>query len=139
MRRKRFPPNDPREWPNRARSNLAASKVHVPDSYFEDLCFHAQQCAEKAVKAVFLHRGLTFPYIHDIKKLLDLLNAAGLKIPKYAEAGKELTPYAAVMRYPDHYSAVTKRKHQRAVRIASEVLRWAERQVAPPGTKRGKP
>ena len=139
MSRKRYPPNDPREWLNRARSNLAASKVQIPDGYFEDLCFHAQQCAEKAVKGVFLHRGMTFPYIHDIKKLLDLLNAAGVKIPKYIEEAKELTPYAAVMRYPDHYTAVTKRKHQRAVRMAAAVLRWAERQIAPPRKKRGKP
>jgi hypothetical protein len=51
---KRFPPDDPRGWLNRARSNLAkagiASETDVV--YLEDLCFDAQQAAERAIKAV---------------------------------------------------------------------------------------
>jgi len=30
----------------------------TPDVYLEDLCFDAQQAAEKAIKSVFIHRGL---------------------------------------------------------------------------------
>lgn len=45
----------------------------VPGGFLEDLCFDAQQCAEKAIKAVFVHRGETFPYIHDLKRLIGLL------------------------------------------------------------------
>ena len=37
----------------------------------EDLCFEAQQAAEKAIKAVFVHRGESFPYIHDLDELLN--------------------------------------------------------------------
>ncbi len=47
----RFPPDDPREWLNRAKSNLALAKNRVPGAYLEDLCFEAQQAAEKAIKA----------------------------------------------------------------------------------------
>ena len=53
----RFPPHDPREWMNRARSNLAMAKNRIPDAYLEDLCFEAQQAAEKAIKAVMIKRG----------------------------------------------------------------------------------
>ena len=45
----RFPPDDPREWLNRARSNLARAKVSVSGAYLEDLCFDAQQASEKAI------------------------------------------------------------------------------------------
>ena len=45
----RYPPDDPREWLNRARSSLAMAKNRIPDAYLEDLCFEAQQAAEKAV------------------------------------------------------------------------------------------
>jgi HEPN domain-containing protein len=65
MGRKRHPPTDPREWLNRARSNLAGAGHRAPDRYLEDLCFDAQQAAEKAIKAVFIHRGLRFPYVHE--------------------------------------------------------------------------
>ena len=74
MRRKRYPPDDPREWLNRARSNLALARAVVPDVLLEDLCFDAQQSAEKAVKAVFICRGEHFPYTHELKKLLGRLN-----------------------------------------------------------------
>ena len=45
----RFPRDDPREWLNRAHSNLARAKLWAPSVYLEDLCFDAQQAAEKAV------------------------------------------------------------------------------------------
>ena len=41
----RYPPDDPREWLNRAKSNLAMAKNRAPDVYLEDLCFEAQQAA----------------------------------------------------------------------------------------------
>ena len=103
----------------------------VSDVYLEDNCFNAQQCAEKAIKAVFIKRGEIFPYIHNLKKLLTLLEQNGVKIPKYMWDADELSPYAAVTRYPDRIGEVTPRKYRRAVRIATAVLRWAERQVEP--------
>ena len=35
----RFPPDDPREWLNRAKSNLAMAKNREPGIYSEGLCF----------------------------------------------------------------------------------------------------
>lgn len=81
MGRKRYPPTDPREWINRAESNLAAAGVASPDVYLEDLCFNAQQAAEKAIKAVFISRSLNFPYVHDLRRLLDLLSRNGSRFP----------------------------------------------------------
>ena len=45
----RFPPDDPREWLNRARSNLVRAQHRIPGAYLEDLCFDAQQAAGEAV------------------------------------------------------------------------------------------
>lgn len=67
--------SNPREWMNRARSNLAIAKNRIPDVYLEDLCFDAQQAAEKAIKAVFVARGIEFPFIHDLTRLLAILEA----------------------------------------------------------------
>ena len=69
----RFPPDDPREWLNRARSNLSRAKARIPEVYLEDLCFDAQQAAEKAIKALLIKKGVAFPYVHDIAHLLALL------------------------------------------------------------------
>ena len=66
----RFPPDDPREWLNRAKGNLAKAKVPVPGGYFEDLCFDAQQASEKAIKALLIAHRIDFPYTHDLSNLL---------------------------------------------------------------------
>ena len=100
--------------------------------YLEDLCFDAQQAAEKASKAVFVHRKIDFPYVHDLARLLRLLERSGLKVPKYVRKAAELTSFAWEARYPGAASPVTPRQHQRAVRIAEAVLRWAERQIGKP-------
>ena len=45
----------PYDWLNRARSNLIRAKQPKPDKvYWEDLCFDAQQAAEKAIKALLM-------------------------------------------------------------------------------------
>jgi HEPN domain-containing protein len=45
---------DAREWINRARSDLALARAKPEGVYLEDLCFHAQQAAEKAIKALLI-------------------------------------------------------------------------------------
>ena len=70
MPHERRPPDDPREWINRARSNLVRAQAMLPGVYLEDLCFDAQQAAEKAIKAVLIARGAVFPPIHDLAKVM---------------------------------------------------------------------
>ena len=78
---RRLPSDDPREWLNRARSDLSMAKAQGVGIYYEDLCFHAQQAAEKAIKAVLLHRGIRFPYVHDIGELIRLLRRKTVSHP----------------------------------------------------------
>ncbi|HXG17921.1 MAG TPA: HEPN domain-containing protein [Methylomirabilota bacterium] len=122
----RFPPDDPREWLNRARSNLARAKARIPDAYLEDLCFDAQQAAEKAIKAVLLKKKLTFPYVHDLARLLTLVEGSGAEIPEEVRQAESLTRYAVVTRYPGLTEPVTEAHYQEAVANADVVVRWAE-------------
>ena len=132
MGRKRYPPTDPREWLNRARSNLAMAQAERTRAVPEDLCYEAQQAAEKAVKAVLIRRGARFPYIHDLEQLLHLLERDGLRVPKYVKNSKELTRFALETRYPGASGTVNRRQYHRALRIAESVVRWAERQIGKP-------
>ena len=102
-------------------SNLAGAGQADPGVYLEDLCFDAQQAAEKAIKAVFIHRGLHFPYVHDLRRLLELLNRGGVKIPKYVWKAEDLNPFAFEARYPgqcpsSHTKAIPPRRTHRRVR-----------------------
>ena len=129
---KRKAPDDPLEWLNRARSNLARAKadLRLPEVYPEDLCFDAQQAAEKAIKAVLLNLRVPFPYIHDLTELLDLVQNAGKRIPKPVREAGRLTRFAVVTRYPGIAEPVTREDYRRAVRTAERVFRWAEKLTA---------
>ena len=125
----RFPPDDPREWLNRARSNLALAKNHVSDVYLEDLCFEAQQAAEKAIKAVMIARNIDFPYVHNLALLLLVLEEGGETFPNTVRRAARLTPYAVDARYPSIEQPVSEQEYREAITIAEAVVRWAEERL----------
>jgi HEPN domain-containing protein len=129
MPHERRPPDDPREWINRARSNLVRAQAMLPGVYLEDLCFDAQQAAEKAIKAVLIVRGAIFPPIHDLAGLLTILGQNDEAIPPAIADAARLTRFAASTRYPGVAEPVTVEEHQRAVAIAEAVVTWADERV----------
>ena len=124
---------DAREWIRRARSDLALARAERKGVYLEDLCFHAQQAAEKAIKALLIRRGIQFPYIHDLAKLLSLLEKAAGNLPDSIRQAERLTRFAVETRYPGTGAPVSDKKYREAVRLAGEVLRWAEQQLKDAG------
>ena len=122
----RFSPDDPREWLNRARSNLAQAIRRSPEVYVEDCCNNAQQAAEKAIKGIMLLRSLEVLHTHDLGALLSLLAEFGEQIPEEIRQAEELTPYAVQSRYPNYEEPVSEDELRNAVRIAKNVVQWAE-------------
>ncbi len=58
-------PGSPEDWLARAQSNLSRANQPKPDDvYWEDLCFDAQQAAEKALKALLIKRNIPFRFSH---------------------------------------------------------------------------
>jgi HEPN domain-containing protein len=94
--------------------------------YLEDLCFHAQQAAEKAIKALLIKHSVKFPYVHDIVELLTVLEKAGHKIPKPVKQAGGLTRFAVFTRYPGIAEAISEDEYAEALTIAAEVIRWVE-------------
>lgn len=127
---RRFPPDDPREWLNRACSDLAIARRRVKDVYLEDLCFHAQQAAEKAIKAVLIQWNVEFPYVHDLARLLELVAQVGVTVSTDVRKAETLTRFAVVSRYPGIGRPPSDRDYQKALRIAQTVVGWAERLVS---------
>lgn len=125
----RFPPDDPREWLNRARSNLALAKNRIPGAYLEDLCFEAQQAAEKSLKAVMVLRSIRFPYVHDLSRLVSLIEKEGVEVPEVLLKAEKLTIYAVIARYPGVVRPVTEQEYLEAVEIADSVVYWAEKTI----------
>ena len=121
-----MPPDDPREWLARAHSDLIIAEAHLPGVRIEDLCYHAQQAAEKAIKAVLLAQSGGFPYIHDLAELLNQVQQAGLEVPDEVLDAAVLTPYAVEGRYPGFDDLLERKDQVRATEIAAKVIAWAE-------------
>jgi len=114
-------------WLRRARSNLLlAQKGKRRGILLEDLCFNAQQAAEKALKAVCIFRELDFPKTHSLVRLLDILAAGGVQVPEAVQMADILTQYAVQTRYPGPIEEVTPDEYTEAVALAAKVVFWAE-------------
>ena len=72
------------------------SDADVPD---EILGFHAQQAAEKMLKAVLAHAKIEYPFTHRLADLIDLLKDHGIDVPGELDDIRYLTPFAVELRY----------------------------------------
>ena len=123
-------PDNPKGWLARAHSNLLLAESGQQRGVFlEDLCFEAQQAAEKALKAVCVFYKIEFPKTHSLITLTALLEQAGIQLPPDVQEAGPLTSYAVQARYPDWDEAVTDSEYQRALTIAKHVVAWAEKMI----------
>jgi HEPN domain-containing protein len=84
------------------------------------IAYHAQQCAEKYLKAFLVYHEIDFPYTHNIGRLMELCAEKGDWARDLPEAD-ELTPFAITARYPSEQEAVTREESLRAIEIALKV------------------
>lgn len=116
-------------WLRRARSNLTIARTQKqPGVMLEDLCFEAQQAAEKALKALLIYVSGDYPRTHALAALLARLEHY-LTVPPAIREVVELTDYAVQVRYPGDYYPVTEEEQERAVALAERALAWAIDQI----------
>lgn len=120
------------DWWRQALADLgAARKIARAGVYFSSV-FHSQQAAEKALKALYLHRKRSLPPpTHNLLRLGRALGAP----PGLRRALLELNPEFVTTRYPDAangvpaegYDARSAREHLAAAR---EVVAWVRAQLS---------
>ena len=64
-------------WLSFAVEDLRVAEIVFPERLPAQVCFHAQQCVEKALKGLLIHSGQRLPRTHAIAELLTLLPGAG--------------------------------------------------------------
>ena len=132
---KRPPPGSPEDWLAHAKSDLHLARLGKdrPEILPEQVCFHAQQAAEKALKGALLSRRIEFPLTHDIEELLEIAERSGLHVPPPVADAGSLTPYAVASRYPGSWEEITSPEVDEAIRSAEEVVTWATTLIADQG------
>jgi len=89
--------------------------------------FHAQQAAEKAMKAVLASCGDEFPWTHDLRHLMDRLEGIATPLPDSLSDVRTLAPWAVEFRYGETIDDQLDR--EQALMLAREIVAWAEASV----------
>ncbi len=91
------------EWVMKAEGDFAMlereSRARKNPNY-DGICFHAQQCAEKYLKARLCEAGISFAKIHDLVALLEQILAVEPFWQIYREDLAFLTDFSVSYRYP---------------------------------------
>lgn len=118
------------EWVTKADGDFAVmereARVRKNPNY-DAVCFHAQQCAEKYLKARLCEAEIEFPKIHILATLLDLVLVVEPLWETFREHLIFLTGFAVSFRYPgesaDKKTAIEARKLLRLFRrVAREAF-----------------
>jgi HEPN domain-containing protein len=92
-----------REWVAKAEADFATAKreLAAKDSpNYDAVCFHAQKCVEKLMKASLILRGITAPKTHDLVQLDHLIRSEWSNWTWPLEDLRFLTRAAVALRYP---------------------------------------
>ncbi|MBI1953342.1 MAG: HEPN domain-containing protein [Candidatus Omnitrophica bacterium] len=125
------------QWIDRAEEDLRTAEyilILKEDCPFGTVCFHAEQCVEKYLKALLVFQGIDFPKTHNIPEVLNLVPAS-IRPALSAEEQERLTDYATVLRYPGDWEPITREDAEAAVETARKVREAVRRHL--PGIAQG--
>jgi len=120
-----------REWLIKADHDLTAAAQILKlgrATPTDTVCYHAQQCVEKHLKAVLVYRSVPFPKTHDIRALMALVPPR-LQPAVDAAMQDRLTRYASVTRYPGSGTDISLTAARKAVALARRVRKEVRRKL----------
>ncbi len=116
------------EWVEKAEGDFASAnrELHARKApNFDSACFHAQQCAEKYLKAVLQEKDVRFGHTHHLEPLVSQIIRFDGSFELIRQESKSLSAAAARFRYPGH--TATKELAREAVAQCSRIRDAARR------------
>ena len=112
-----------RDWIQKAENDLTTASHTVKLGKrcpTDTVCFHAQQCVEKYLKAMLVLAGIDFPRTHDLGVLVFRCSGK-TALDVLPEELDRMTEYATTSRYPGDYELISLAEARRAVSISRRV------------------
>jgi HEPN domain-containing protein/predicted nucleotidyltransferase len=96
------PREEAEEWLAYAEDDLRMARLGLEEGIYNQVCFHAQQCVEKCLKALLAKEGGLVPRTHKVDDLWRALpESAREAFASLQDELLELDQYYTVTRYPD--------------------------------------
>ena len=113
-----------RAWLRKAAQDLAAGEhdLTAEPPFTADAVFHAQQSAEKALKAFLFFHDVPFRKTHNIVEVGDACCAIDSRLASLLQRAAPLTQYAWKFRYPGDPQEPDRGEAARALALAREVF-----------------
>jgi HEPN domain-containing protein len=128
-------PNRAGDWLSQALRDLDQARDSRQAGRHEWACFAAHQAAEKAVKALHLHRGQE-AWGHVVTRLLGELPADARPVDELVERARVLDTFYVPARYPNSHSEGAPFEHygplqsEEAIAYAGAIVEFVRRQMA---------
>ncbi len=118
------------QWLDMAATDLRVARHLFDTCYpqpYEVICYHCQQSAEKAIKALIIAQGAPggMPKLHDLSFLLNQIKKMVPIEERIYDYADTLTPYGVSVRYPNELF-LEKRHGEKAIQMADEILTWVK-------------
>ncbi|MDT7897944.1 MAG: HEPN domain-containing protein [Armatimonadota bacterium] len=109
------------EWVTKAEGDWRDANFlrQSPTPNWDNICFHAQQCAEKYLKAFLEERGIAFPKTHDLVELLECAGGQLSELDPLRSDLAQLSRFAVLPRYIGFRA--TQQDAENALQIAERV------------------
>ena len=119
-----------REWMAKADNDLRSGTflLKMKDCPTDTVCFHAQQCIEKSLKALLVACETGFRKTHDLGELILLLPPRFRSLLSDDEQDR-FTEYATVTRYPGNYEPISLTEARQATKAARRVYREVKKML----------
>lgn len=94
-------------WLKKAAGDLQAAErlLDLPQDDYFTAAFHAQQAAEKFLKAFLVRHQIPFPKTHDIQDLLKLAARVDATLERELSSAAMVTPFGVEFWYPGDETA----------------------------------
>jgi HEPN domain-containing protein len=128
----RDPKREGRRWLAAAREDLEFARHAAKSGFYAPACFHSQQAAEKAVKALHYARGARAVIGHNVRALIQALEPRSAALEGHLDAARELDLFYVPTRYPNGLDegtpgeAFSATQAERALTLAGALIEAAE-------------
>ena len=111
------------QWVDKAEQDFHAAETLFATEHplLYPVCFHAQQTAEKFLKAYLTWHQIEFPKTHSIAQLLNLADSVDAALSETLKGAIALTPYGVDIRYPGDYPEPSRAETEEALSLAQKV------------------
>ncbi|MBS7645160.1 MAG: HEPN domain-containing protein [Candidatus Bathyarchaeia archaeon] len=124
-----------KDWLSEALEDLSIAKILLKEDKYAASCFHSQQAAEKASKALLLLLGRFEPG-HSVSELLLAARESGANVTEeHIQYARILDRYYIPTRYPNAFERGAPHEYflmrdaEEAVRLAEEIVKLAEKEA----------